>query len=262
MSAADPSGPAARAAAPIVLLHGWAMTPAAWAPLRAALTPTPSFAPALPGHAGRPAAAGSGVEAWADELVPALPEAAVLVGWSLGALVALALARRHPARVSRLVLIAGTARFVAAEASADEPTEESWPGLAADTVATFRSSFQTSPQAILRRFLALQCLGEADRRGTQEALADALDRPERPAVLAAGLDLLARTDLRRELAHIMQPCLLLHGEHDALMPLGAAQRLARALPNARLQVLGGSGHALPLSRSIDCARAILEFADA
>lgn len=262
MSAVEASGAAAPAAAPIVLLHGWAMTPAAWAPVRAALARAPAFAPALPGHAGQAAAAGVGIEAWADALAPTLPQGAVLVGWSLGALVALALARRHPARVARLVLIAGTARFVAAEASADEPTAEPWPGLAAATVAAFRSSFRSSPQATLRRFLALQCLGETDRRNTHEVLTGALDTLERPEALAAGLDLLASTDLRGELADVLQPCLLLHGEHDALMPLAAAHCLARALPNARLQVLDGSGHALPLSRSVECARAIQDFADA
>lgn len=261
MSAADRSNVAPPALAPIVLLHGWAMTPAVWAPVRAALAPRSSLAPALPGHAGRPAAAGADVEAWADELAPALPNAAVLVGWSLGALVALVLARRHPARVARLVLIAGTARFVAATPSPDALGESHWPGLAADTVAAFRSTFQASPRDTLRRFLALQCLGEADRRSTQEALAGVLDPLQQPEALASGLDLLASTDLRRELGDVMQPCLMLHGEHDALMPLAAAQRLAHLLPNARLQVLGGSGHALPIARSIECARAIREFAD-
>ncbi len=61
---------------------------------------------------------------------------------------------------------------------------------------------------------------------------------------------------------IAQPSLLIHGEHDALMPIAAARRLAQALPRARLETLAGSGHALPLTRSADCAGLIAEFADA
>ena len=42
----------------------------------------------------------------------------------------------------------------------------------------------------------------------------------------------------------------------------AARAMAHALPCARLEILHGSGHALPLSRSADCARLIAEFCDA
>ncbi len=280
MSAAGLSAPAR--APGIVLLHGWAMTPAVWAPIQSLLGEHRTTALALPGHAGAAAAPAAELAAWSDRLATQFPPVATVVGWSLGALLALDLARRYPERVSRLVLIGGTARFIADDA----PTTGAWPGLASATVEAFRAGFAHDPHATLKRFLALQWLGEADRRSAQAQLGAALtplDTPEQReqdgvsfaapaagetpatpagAALADGLTLLACTDLRSALPRIEQPCLLIHGQHDALMPIAAARTMALALPCARLEVLHGSGHALPLSRSADCARLIAGFADA
>lgn len=271
-----------RGTADIVLLHGWGMTPAVWAPIESLLGERRSVALPLPGHAGAAPAPAGEVAAWSDRLATRLPAATTLVGWSLGAMLALDLAHRAPERVARLVLIGGTARFVADDASA----RDTWPGLAPATVEAFRAGFAHDPHATLKRFLALQCLGEPDRRGVQTRLGAALsplDAPEQRekdssppaapatgepqtnpacAALADGLTVLACTDLRATLSRIEQPCLLIHGEHDALMPVAAARAMAHALPCARLEILHGSGHALPLSRSADCARLIAEFCDA
>jgi pimeloyl-[acyl-carrier protein] methyl ester esterase len=42
--------------APLVLLHGWGLTPGVWAPLSPLLEGCPLLTPALPGHADAPAA--------------------------------------------------------------------------------------------------------------------------------------------------------------------------------------------------------------
>ena len=62
------------------------------------------------------------------------------------------------------------------------------------------------------------------------------------ATLAAGLEVLARTDLRDSLRHIQQPCLVVGSQDDALTPPGASRWLAAQLPSARLELLDGTGH--------------------
>ena len=59
----------------------------------------------------------------------------------------------------------------------------------------------------------------------------------------ASLDMLAQSDLRPLLHEVHQPVLLVHGAADPLMPLAAAERLLMKLPEARLEVFGGSAHA-------------------
>lgn len=231
---------------PLVLLHGWGLSSQIWAPLRPYLTGT-VIAPDLPGHGQATDAPGPALADWSDALAPRIPLGATLCGWSLGGLLALDLARRHPARVARLVLIGATARFVA---GAD------WSqGLAASLMAGFQEDLARDPAPTLRRFVALQTLGDARRRTVAAALSaalPALGTENRPA-LADGLNLLALSDLRDPLKEIRQPTRILHGRGDALMPVGAATWLADQLPAGHLTVLEDCGHAPFLSRPADCA---------
>ncbi len=244
---------------PLTLLHGWAMTPEVWRTPDAALatalaTRYDVLTPPLPGHAGTPAAPAATLAAWRDALLPQLPTQSVLCGWSLGALLALDIARHHPQRVARLILIGATARFVAGP---------DWPhGLDADTVAAFRTGHANAPDATQRRFLALQALGDAWRKPVLQALtASCTDANAAAPALADGLHILEETDLRATVSEIRQPTLLLHGANDALMPAGAAHWLATVLPAARLHLFEDCGHAPFLSRPQDCAQLINAFAN-
>jgi pimeloyl-[acyl-carrier protein] methyl ester esterase len=238
----------------LVLLHGWAMTPAVWQPVIRLLANDETIcAPPLPGHGGAARPAKATLAAWADALALRVPLGSTVVGWSLGALLALELARRHPERVSALALISATARFVAGAG---------WPhGLDPATVDTFLDSYAFAPVTALRRFLALQTLGEAARREWLPQL-ETSAQPHSETVpqpaLRDGLDILAASDLRDGLAAIRQPARLIHGAGDALMPAAAADWLSSALPHAELTVLENCGHALPLSRPADCAALIQE----
>ena len=246
-------------ALPLVLLHGWGLDPRVWSSLRAALPAgVTTLAPALPGHGDALPPPSADLAAWGDALLPALPERAVLCGWSLGSLIALDLARRHPERVARLILIGATPCFVAR----DGDTAWSY-GLDAATVAAFNASFATDPAGTQKKFIALQSLGDARRRAVAADLAAALADagPARAPGLSSGLELLADTDLRAVMPEIHQPTQLIHGTGDALMPLAAAQWLARQLPNARLTRFDDCGHAPFLSRPQECAALIAENLD-
>lgn len=239
--------------APLVLLHGWGLTPRVWAPLRERFSASLSVhAPPLPGH-GEAAPAGPGLAAWSEALLTQLPDDCVLCGWSLGALLALELARRHPERISRLVLVGASPCFVA---------QPDWPqGLDAATVGGFTRDFAADPATTLRRFVALQSVGDARRRVVHGGLVEAIayaDEAQRPP-LSDGLHLLAEVDLRDAVATLRQPALVLHGAGDALMPLDAARWLAEHLPNAHLAVFDDCGHAPFLSLPAESAALIEAF---
>ncbi|WP_341675206.1 alpha/beta fold hydrolase [Niveibacterium sp. SC-1] len=179
----------------------------------------------------------------------AFPEDAVLLGWSRGAQRALHLAARR--QVRGLILIAASPRFVAAD---------DWTAaLAADTVRGFREGFAHSAAATLKRFLALQALGDSQRATVLRQLGEYLLDAATPG-LAASLDALGAADLRDETHLIDCPVLLIHGERDALMPVAAARWLALELDHADLFVFEDCGHAPHLSRAHETARLIRDFA--
>jgi pimeloyl-ACP methyl ester carboxylesterase len=59
---------------------------------------------------------------------------------------------------------------------------------------------------------------------------------------ARHLDPAALDGLLQASATIRQPTLCLWGRHDRLVPLSAGERLARAMPDARLVVVDDAGH--------------------
>jgi pimeloyl-ACP methyl ester carboxylesterase/predicted glycosyltransferase len=56
------------------------------------------------------------------------------------------------------------------------------------------------------------------------------------------------------------PTLVIHGEHDRISPLAEGRALAEAL-GARLEVVEGSGHGIPMRRPVQVNLAIREFLD-
>lgn len=223
----------------VTLLHGWGTHPVIWDPLLEKLPG--AHALPLPGYAGSPAA--FTLEEMAERLGEQLEKGTLLVGWSLGGLVAARIALRFPQRVCGLVLIAATPCFV---------NRPGWAhGIEAEVFEQFAAGLQADYAGTIRRFLSLQAQGSSE---TREVLAQLrrrlLDQP-RPAqgVLEAGLEMLKHADLREGLKSLDLPLTLIHGAGDKLAPLSAAQWLAGNQPHASLHVVQGAGHAPFLSHA-------------
>jgi pimeloyl-[acyl-carrier protein] methyl ester esterase len=192
----------------------------------------------LPGYGDSPALETADFDAVVDALAATLPPRAMLCGWSLGALVCVACAARYPRLVARMVLVGATASFVA---------REGWPeAMPVAELDEFRHSLTSNSARLLKRFAKLIHHGAA-KSVTQPHEAEHFMRtgdgqPANDATLLSSLELLAQTDLREQLRDVHQPVLLVHGDADPLMPLAAAERLMMLLPEARLEVFGGSAH--------------------
>lgn len=240
--------------AALVLIHGWGLHGGIWTDLLPSLGAFGErLAPDLPGHGASPCPPeGFALEAAADGLAAAIPAGATVLGWSLGAMVALTLARRHPDRVGRLVLVAATPRFTRAAdwSCAVDPAVVD--GFARDLAGDYRET--------LRRFLALQVRGGTTPRETLRRLREvvfARGEPS-PRALADGLDVLRNADLRDALSQITQPALVIAGERDRLVPAAASRRLAGSLPRGRFLGLPGAAHAPFLSHRDAFVAALVE----
>ena len=110
-------------------------------------------------------------------------------------------------------------------------------------------------------FLELQVRGSRDAAQAGAALRAALLRhgEAEPEALAAGLDWLARHDLRDSLARVRQPALVIAGQHDRVTPPAASEALAAALPRARYLQVARAAHAPFLSHPLEFLTALLGF---
>jgi pimeloyl-[acyl-carrier protein] methyl ester esterase len=240
----------------LVLVHGWGLHGGIWGDLPARLAEHFRVTTLdLPGHGrSREVNGDLTLDAYTDRVSEICPGAAVWLGWSLGGLVALNAARRHPRTVAKLVLVGATPKFVQAP---------DWPhAMPAGMFADFAGSLRQDYRATLLRFLSLQVGGKESARSQLKQLrAEMFAHGEpQPAALAAGLAILEHTDLRALLADIQVPALVVHGSHDRLAPLAAGEYLAAQLPQARLLCLDGAGHAPFLSHAEPFAAAVREDA--
>jgi len=225
----------------LVFLHGWGQAAQTWhAQLDYFAASHKVLALNLPGHGG---AEDKPVELWEETLLSLFPaEPVILVGWSLGGMLALRLAQNNAARLAGLALLSTTPSF---------RLRPGWMHACADDVfERFQESLETNENRLLERFFALMLQGDdLDRRRYLEIVRQAVDRrhPATPAGLRAGLDLLDALDLRDALADVSVPLLVVHGLRDAIVPAGAAQFLAGRLPDADLRLLQ-AGHAPHLTQ--------------
>lgn len=239
----------------LVLTHGWGMNSRVWSQALPRLaTAFEVCALDLPGHgvnAGRPA--GDSLEDWADALLARAPARAVWAGWSLGGLVALTAARRAPERIEALALIASSPKFAQA---AD------WPhAIAPELLHKFESELKGNYRQLLEDFIVLQSMGASNLRAEARALRNYLREGGEPApeALGTGLKFLLETDLRDALARLEQPCLLLLGERDKLVPAAVAEALPRDCPRVETRVVKGSGHAPFLSHAAEFADVLSDW---
>lgn len=239
----------------IVFLHGagfdhtvWQLL-ARWFAHRGAAV----LAPDLPGHGasgGAPLRSIGALADWTAALIEAAGAGrAALVGHSMGSLVALETAARHPARVSALALI-GTASAMRVSQDllrAAEANERA----AIDMMNIWGHGGLAGMGGSLAP--GLWMLGGAEK---------ILERAA-PGVLHA--DLSACNDYGDALASaakVKAPSTVVLGERDLMTPVKAGRELAAALADAHVVVLAGAGHMLMSERPDEVLAAIRHLAPA
>jgi pimeloyl-ACP methyl ester carboxylesterase len=234
----------------IVLLHGAGLDHTTWA-LHSRWFAHHGYgvlAPDLPGHgrsAGAPLPAIADMADWTAGLLDAAGVAkARLVGHSMGSLIALETAARHPAKVSALGLI-GTAATMMVGPELLNAAEANDHG-AVDMVSIWGLGYQAELGGSLAPGLWMH-------GGAQRVLEQG-----RPGVLFN--DLSACNAYRNALAaaaKITVPTTLVLGERDMMTPAKAGQALAAALPNSRTVVLRGAGHMMMAERPDELLAALI-----
>jgi len=229
----------------LVLLHGWGLNSACWqsiVPLLSAhyrlhLIDLPGFGFSHDCHA-----ASSTLADITDALIKVAPANAVWLGWSLGGLCATDFALQHPQRVSALVTVASSPKFMAA-AQVDESV--SWPGIAEKVLAQFQLQLQQDLPQTINRFLAIQGMGSATAKQDIKQLKSLLAARPQPheQALSNGLMLLATVDLRAQLATLTMPFYRCYGRLDSLVPQATVTWMDNSLPQSPSLIFKSSSHA-------------------
>ncbi|RMH38953.1 MAG: alpha/beta fold hydrolase [Deltaproteobacteria bacterium] len=215
----------------VVLLHGFTGGPASFAPLALA----DAVAPPLLGHGAPP----PWPEDFAGEvarIAAALPRGCHLVGYSMGARVALGVLATHPGLVARATLIGVRPGLPSErERAARRARDARWIDLLErDGIDAFVAAWEAQPMWASQRGLP------AAARAAQRALRRSHD-PHGLAAALRALGLGAMPDYTPFLPAIDVPVHLVAGELDATFAR-IARAMARRMPNARVTIVPNCGH--------------------
>ena len=238
----------------LVLLHGIGGRASGWAPIQQACAQAgwTSLAWDMPGYGQSPLIADCDFDALADALAALLDAhglaQAVLVGHSLGGMVALQMWARHPQRVAGLVLAASSPAFghgsgefqqaFVAQRLAPLQAGRSMAEVAAGLIPTMVAPGYQGPGLAQ----AQACMGSIS-----------------PAAYQAALGALVRFEQRAALPTITVPTLCIAGEHDRTAAPSVVQRMADKIPRAEYECLSGVGHLLTFEQPEAFAQRLLHF---
>lgn len=235
----------------LVFIHGWGGDRRLWQPLLEQLQAQlalPVQTLDLPGFGSRAADPWPQDTQLFDQIYAQLPEDCLLIGHSLGGMLAAQLAARPAqAKIRGLITIAANASFVQCD---------DWPGMSGATFDGFLRQMTRDAEITWQQFCGLQARGDSEMRPLLRQL-----KQWRPQAFNGGflqaLACLGRWDNRALLGRLPIPALHLLGAGDALVPAAAAEELLRL--GAHAEVLPDCGHAPHISQPERIAARILQF---
>lgn len=240
----------------LLLLHGWGISGNIWESVQEKLK---TFCKVtwvdLPGYGRSPNNIKSHytLEALATELTPLIKQATVVLGWSLGGLIATQLATKYPQQVTKLILTATSAQFF---------SSEDWPhAMNAEILESFGSDLKHAYRETVLQFLSIQALGSDRARDEIRTLKQRVFRDGEPCyhALEQGLHILQTQSQREQIKAIQCPTLIIAGEKDRLAPLAACQAMQQSISGSRLHCIKGTSHAPFLSHLDEFADTIRQF---
>jgi pimeloyl-ACP methyl ester carboxylesterase len=262
----------------IVCVHGLAGSAVNWSAIAPFLTGRCRvLAPDLAGHGlTRSASRATDVQAntrLLDSFIEHVTDGQViLMGNSMGGMISLLEAQAARDRVSGLILIDPALPFVPARPDLLVATVFVAGGLPGLGAALLRGVRMLPPTAVVARILSLCC--EDPSRVPADVIAQHVEVARQRARFAeAGHDIAVATRsviataglgghaYRAAIVSLSCPVLVIHGEHDRLVPVSAARASARAHPSWSLVVLPDIGHVPQLEAPRDCADAIFSWLD-
>jgi pimeloyl-ACP methyl ester carboxylesterase len=164
------------------------------------------------------------------------PGSQVLVGCSMGGMLALEMQRQAPQQVAAMALLGSSAR-------ADTPELIR---LRSDAIVLFE---QGRMDEVLRANVLFAFHPHSQRRrDLVERYLQMVGRADATALVRQNRAVMARIDSRPLLHEVACPVLVACGDADQLTPVAHSVEMAESIPGSRLAVVSGAGHMLTMEQ--------------
>lgn len=223
---------------PLLLIHGAGGSHLDWPAELRRLPEASTLAPDLPGHGRSRGTGRTSVGAYAADMVALLDalklERAILLGFSMGAAVALMLALHHRVRVAGLILLGAGAQI--------------------RVNPVLLAGLQEDRAKWLRTLIDWQWAEGAGEQVKRLSLRRLLETDS--AVLLNDYKAVDGFDVRDRLAQIPTPTLIIGGSHDRMIPFAHSEGLHAGIKGSKLVRIEGGGHLMALEQPQTVADAV------
>lgn len=238
---------------PLIFIHGWSMAAPLWQRQIEHFSKSGYKVAAmdLRGHGKSLVDAPYSISQFAFDLKGFIHdmgfEKPVLIGWSMGAMVALEFVIKHPSKTAGVCLVGGMPRFTEAD---DYPH-----GLPLKDVKGMKNKLKRDFERTMGEFR------ESISAGLSEPDKEILMNVTFPDLKASKACLveLMEADLRDGLDKVKVPSLLIHGDEDRVSLQSASEYMLERIEGSRLALIKGAGHVPFLSHQDEFNEALEEF---
>ncbi len=166
------------------------------------------------------------------EILPQL-DVDLVVGWSLGGIIARQLIQRGVLQAKALVMIAAPYQYVR-----DETVQDAMPQ---ETFEQFYANYRDDTQRTIKRFHGLLVKGDSRMRDILGALGHhpSVEQVERWLLW---MDFLQRYSAEHEDYSMLPPTLLIHGKQDVVVPYAQSEMMHQKLSQSQLMGLEDAAH--------------------
>jgi len=224
---------------PLVFIHGWGLNSGVWQPsveklsnhFKVITVDLPGFGLNVE-HEVTPYT----LENIAKHIANVIDEPSIIIGWSLGGMVATEIAVNYPEKAKALVTIASSPCFI---------EQDNWPGMQADVLALFHRQLEQDTQKTINNFLKIQALGSPHLRQDIKQIRDLVMQYPMPNknTLDLSLKFLENEDQRQYLTNISMPYLRMYGKLDGLIPKAVIEKISTLTPTSDIVIFEKSSHA-------------------
>ena len=249
---------------PVVLIHGWPLSGAAWdaqletlgsAGYRAIAYDRRGF-----GQSRKPEA-GYDYDVLADDLAALIDEMNLdgvsLVGFSMGGGEAARYPARHGESRLRAVVFAAAVPPCLMK-SGDNPDGP----LPLEAFQQMREGVSSDPSGFYEQFSAdfFSVDGELQTSEAERQKALQLCAQAKHFAVVETMDAWAHTDFRNDLDTISRPVLVIHGDSDAIVPFeGSGKRTAERIEGAQTHVIKGGPHGINTTHADEFNQVLIDF---
>lgn len=223
---------------PLVLFHGWGFDSRIFLPLLPALKPFfDVFLVDLPGFGQSKQI---DLPTFQKTLLKQLPHQFAVLGWSMGGGYAIQLASLAPERITHLIGVGVSPKFIA---------DDAWPGISCAGFDDFMSQLSLDPIKTLESFVQTQTGKPFKMKPTRLPNLTALE---------TGLHLIKTWDLRNALKHIKQACFMF-GRLDTIVPVATLEAMQHAFPQFEYVLFKREAHIPFISNEAQFLSALHSF---